>query len=106
MIETQSFPQNGKRAQKAQRHCESKDQWGLGKGRQDLQEGIVNAFQVLLPNPRDWRAKLEGMDFAKLDEVDVARLELPFTKEEVEIALREMNGEKAPSLDGYTTNFG
>ena len=70
-----------------------------------MQKGIVNAFQVFLTNPRDWRAKYEGLDFAKLDEVDVARLELPFTKEEVGIALREVNGEKAPSLDGYTTTF-
>ena len=72
---------------------------------QDLKEGIVNASQVLLTDPENWRAKLEGLDFTKLDERETRSLDLPFTEEEISTALYELNGEKAPSPDGFTTAF-
>ena len=56
----------------------------------DLQHGIVISFQTLLTEPRDWRANLEGLAFSKLDEREVVSLELPFTGEEVVIALSEL----------------
>ena len=72
---------------------------------QDLKEGIVNASQVLLTDPENWRAKLEGLDFTKLDERETRSLDLPFTEEEIRTALYELNGEKAPSPDGFITAF-
>ena len=71
----------------------------------DLKEGIVNAFQTLLFDPRDWRANLEGLTFSKLESQKVAVLELPFLEEEVFQALHELNGDKAPGSNRYTTNF-
>ena len=72
---------------------------------QYMQQGIINAFQSLLVDPRDWRANVDGLTFSKLEDQEVARLEKPFTKKEVFFALHELNGEKAPGLDGHTTAF-
>ena len=72
---------------------------------QDLQQGIVNAFQSLLTDPRDWRANMEGLSFSKLEDQEAVRLEKPFTEEEVFSALHELNGEKSPGPDGYTVAF-
>ena len=72
---------------------------------QDMQQGIVNAFQSLLADLGDWRANVDGLTFSKLEDQEVARLEKPFTEEEVFFALHELNGEKALGLDGYTTAF-
>ena len=62
---------------------------------QDMQQGIVNAFQSLLADPRDWRANVDGLTFLKLEDQEAARLEKPFSKEEVFFILHELNGEKA-----------
>lgn len=45
------------------------------------------------------------MNFSTLDELEVARLELPFSVEDVYVALAELNGDKGPGLDGYTAPF-
>ena len=71
----------------------------------DLKQDIVDAFQTLLSDLRDWRANLEGLIFSKLDEHEAVNLEMPFTEVEVIFALRELNREKAPSPDGYTIAF-
>ena len=72
---------------------------------QDLQQGIVNAFQSLLIDPRDWRANVEGLTFSKLEDQEAARLEKPFVEEEVFVSLHELNGEKATGPNGYTIAF-
>ena len=37
--------------------------------------------------------------------MDAQALELPFLKEEVLFALHDMDGDKAPRLDGFTAAF-
>ena len=71
----------------------------------DLKQGVVDAFQTLLSDSRDWRANLEGLVFSKLDEHEVVNLEKPFTEKEITFALHELNGKKAPSPNGYTAAF-
>ena len=46
-----------------------------------------------------------GFQFVTLDSVEATRLEMSFTKEEIVAALTEMNGDKAPWLDGFTVTF-
>ena len=70
-----------------------------------MQQGIVNAFQSLLIDPKDWRANVEGLTFSKLEDQEAARLEKPFMEEEVFISLHELNGEKATGPNGYTVAF-
>ena len=72
---------------------------------QDLQQGIVNAFQSLLTDPVDWRANMEGLIFSKLEDQEAVRLEKPFMEEEVFFALCELNEEKALGPNGYTVAF-
>ena len=70
-----------------------------------FEQEIINAFQSLLTDPSDWRANIEGLDFSRLDKEATTRLEAPFSKEEVALALKEMNVEKATSPDSYTSAF-
>ena len=46
-----------------------------------------------------------NLSFSRITEVEATSLEEPFTEEEVKATLIEINGDKAPSLDGFTTAF-
>ena len=70
-----------------------------------MKEGIDNAFQVLLTDLENRRGKLEGLDFTQLDEREVRSLEFSFIEKEVWATLDEVNGEKAPSSDGFIAAF-
>ena len=72
---------------------------------EELRKGVVEAFKTLLSNTGEWRASLDGLSFQRISEEEAARLELPFTEEEVFIALNDLNGDKAPGLDGFTIAF-
>ena len=71
----------------------------------DLRKGIVEAFKTTLSDTGEWRAILDGLTFPKIKEEEAARLELPFTMEEVFTALSDLNGDKAPSPDGFMITF-
>ena len=47
-------------------------------GKEEARIGIMNAFKELFSDPGVWRASLEGLNFSKLEELEAARLELPF----------------------------
>ena len=72
---------------------------------QEAREGIVNAFQQQpLEEPR-WRADIEGLHLQRLNHSEVEALEMPFTEEEIFLALMEMNRDKAPSPNGFIMAF-
>ena len=48
---------------------------------------------------------MDGLDFACIEEDERLSLEKEFSKEEVFQVLREMEGDKAPGLDGFTMAF-
>ena len=48
---------------------------------------------------------MDGLDFACIEEGEQLSLEKEFTKEEVTQVLREMEGDKVPSPDGFTMAF-
>ena len=64
---------------------------------------IANAFQVLLSDPGEWRANLEGMKFSRINELGAFRLELSVSEEEVYAAMNGMNRDKALGSGGFTT---
>ena len=72
---------------------------------QDVREGVANAFHQLLSENSDWKADIEGLHLDLLSLQESESLELPFFEEEVQSALMEMNGDKAPGLDGFTVAF-
>ena len=65
----------------------------------ELRQGIVEAFKSVLTNTGEWRASLDDLSFPK---IEAPRLELPFTEEEVFIALSDLNGDKVPGPNGFT----
>ena len=69
---------------------------------QEVREWIVNAFQQLLSKEPSWRADIEGLHLQSLNLNETEVLELPFIEEEIHFALVEMNGDKAPGLNGFT----
>ena len=75
------------------------------KGEEDLRQGTLNAFRNLLLDPRDWRVSAEGLKFSRLNERDVAKLEVSFTEEEVRVGLNDLNVDKAPGPDSYKVAF-
>ena len=64
----------------------------------------MNAYKTLLSDPGEWRARPEGLDFSRLTKSESTRMEVQFS-EEVSVALKDLNVDKAPSPDGFTAAF-
>ena len=73
--------------------------------KEEFRQGIMNAYKTLLSDPEEWRASPDGLDFSRLAKSDTAKMEVPFSEEEVSATLKHLNGDKAPGLDGFTTAF-
>ena len=71
----------------------------------EIREGVVNEFKLLLSTAGGWRPSIGGLSFARLEVVDRARLEEPFSKQEVFKALKGFSGNKAPKPDGFSMAF-
>ena len=66
---------------------------------------MVQFYQELYTEIDMWRPTMDGLDFACIGEDDRLSLEREFSKEEVTQVLAEMEGDKAPGLDGFTMAF-
>ena len=71
----------------------------------ELKQGIVEAFNSLLSDIGEWRASIDGLSFQTINEEEAARLELPFTVDEVFTSLNDLNGDNAPSPNGFMIVF-
>ena len=60
----------------------------------DIKAEIVQAFQALLSKSGDWHPSISGMDFETLNRQDAAKLEEPFTEEEVSMCCQLLMGTK------------
>ena len=70
-----------------------------------ISKGVVETFKKFLTYPREWRANLANLKFSRINEVEAATLEQPFSEVEVEVALKDLNGDKVLKLDGLTAAF-
>ena len=70
-----------------------------------LRKDIASAFQALLSDPSEWRTNIQGLIFSRISNMGAANLELPFSTKEALATLRDMNGDKAPGYEGFTTAF-
>ena len=53
----------------------------------------------------DWKADIGRLQLNQISLQEAGLLELPFSKAEVQAALMDMNGDKAPGPDGFTLAF-
>ena len=74
-------------------------------GEQEVWERVVNAYQQLLSESSDWKADIGRLQLNQLSLQEAGMLELPFSEAEVQAALMDLNGDKAPSPDGFTLAF-
>ena len=72
---------------------------------QEIREGIANAFKELLSEDTGWKADIGSLQLDQISQEEAEILERPFTEEEIQGALMEMNGDKAPGPDGFTLAF-
>ena len=72
---------------------------------QEIQRGVVRAYQDLLSDPGGWHPSMSSMEFDRIGSEEAARLEEMFSMEEVYLALSELNGDKAPGPDGFPIAF-
>ena len=63
----------------------------------------MDFFKKLYQEQESWRPTIDGLDFASLDETK--RVFLEEFEEEILKALKEAEGDKAPSPDGFTLAF-
>ncbi|RVW93998.1 putative mitochondrial protein [Vitis vinifera] len=66
------------------------------KLKEDVREGIANAFHQLVLEDSDWKADIEGLLLEHLSIQEAESLELAFFEEEICFAFMEMNCDKAP----------
>ena len=71
----------------------------------EIKECLVNAFQNLLSAPDCWCPPLLGLPFNVIGLEEAANLEEAFTEKEIWAAISELNGDKAPGLDGFPIAF-
>ena len=71
----------------------------------DVRSQLVFFYQGLFKETEVGHPTMDGLDFACIEEGEWLSLEKEFTKEEVTQVLREMEGDKAPSPDGFTMAF-
>ncbi|RVW48620.1 Transposon TX1 uncharacterized 149 kDa protein [Vitis vinifera] len=72
---------------------------------QEIQRGVVRAYQDLLSDPGGWHPSMSSLEFDRIGREEAARLEEMFSLEEVYLALSELNGDKAPGPDGFPIAF-
>ncbi|KAK3225731.1 hypothetical protein Dsin_005593 [Dipteronia sinensis] len=70
-----------------------------------IREGICRFFKDHYSQDSWSRPKLKALDLKKLEQADSLALEVDFYPEEVWLALRDCDGNKAPGPDGFNLNF-
>ena len=71
----------------------------------DMRSQLVLFYQGLYEETKLGRPSMDGLYFACIEEEERQSLEKEFTMEEVIQVLKEMEGEKASGLDGFTMAF-
>ena len=71
----------------------------------EIKEGLVNAFQNLFSASDCWRPPLPKLLFNVIGPKEASKLEKVFTKKEIWAAILKLDGDKAPSPDGFPIAF-
>jgi len=68
----------------------------------EIKENIVKYYDKLYTEQNTWRPRVDGLSFSSIDVEERLWLECDFEVWEV---VRDLNGDKAPSPDGFTMAF-
>jgi hypothetical protein len=77
----------------------------LSSNPEAIREHAACYFESMFAESMSWRPKLDDLEFESLSEGETASLEAPFLEKEVKDAIFGMDGNKAPSPDGFSLAF-
>ena len=66
---------------------------------------VVQFYKSLYQEFEEWRNFVEGLEFDQIGEVERGWLERSFEKDEILLVVKDMEGDKAPSPDGFSMAF-
>ena len=66
---------------------------------------VVQFYKTLSQEPEEWRPFVEGLEFDQIGELERGWLERRFKKDEILFVVRDMEGDKASSPDGFSMAF-
>ena len=71
----------------------------------EIKASLVDAFQSLLFDPNSWCPPFPNLPFNSIGVEQATKIEEMFTEEEIRAAVFGLNGDKAPSPDGFPLAF-
>ena len=66
---------------------------------------VVQFYKTLYQESEEWRPFVEGLEFDQIGELERGWLEKRFEKDEILLVVRNMEGDKTPSPDGFSMAF-
>ena len=66
---------------------------------------VVQLYRNLYKETEQWRPFVEGLEFDRIGNIERLWLERKFEREEILQVVSDLDGDKAPGPDGFTTAF-
>ena len=70
-----------------------------------MADQVVQFYKKLYKKIEEWRPFMEGLEFDQTEGLEREWLEWRFEKEEILQVVKELEGDKAPCLDGFSMAF-
>ena len=71
----------------------------------EMADQVVQFYKNLYKETDEWRPFVEGLEFDQIEGIERDWLERRFEREEILQVVKELEGDKAPSPDGFTMAF-
>ena len=71
----------------------------------EMVDQVVQFYKNLYKETEEWRPFVEGLEFDQVEGLEREWLERRFEKEEILRVVKELEGDKAPSPDGFSMAF-
>ena len=75
------------------------------KEESEVTNQVVQFYKNLYKETEGWRPFVEGLEFDCIRDMERVWLERKFEREEILQIVSDLEGDKAPSLDGFTMTF-
>ena len=66
---------------------------------------VVQFYKNLYKKSEGWRLFVESLEFDRIRDIERVWLERKFEREEILQVVSELEGDKAPGMDGFTMAF-